>query len=371
MADTLQDNSEQAPADLELRDSEERFRTAFSQSPIAIGLYDPNGRLIEANASCLDLFGAADAETIRGFKLFKHPNLPDDEKRRLLAGQPVYVEFEFDFERVRKMGWYATTRSGRCYLGCFISPWQTAALGPGGYLVHVRDITERNRAEKKLRENEERLHAIFEASQDAIFIKDRARRYTHVNPATEPYLGFSPSELVGRTYDELFGEEAGAAVRQADTRVLAGEPIEEEITIPGVGIPTTFHVSKAPLRDDSGDVVGLCGIARDVTERVRAEKALQQERDTARRYLATAEVMLLALDEKGQIILLNRKGYSILGYDEGELLGNDWFDTCFPARGREDVRQVFLTLMSGEVEPVEHYDNPVLTRSGEERIVAW
>jgi len=102
-----------------------------------------------------------------------------------------------------------------------------------------------------------------------------------------------------------------------------------------------------------------------------AEKDLLAARDRAQRYLDVAEVMLLALDREGLVTLINRKGGSILGYEEDDLLGRNWFETCLPERLRDDVREVFDQLMAGQTELPEYIENAVLTKSGEERLIAW
>jgi len=93
--------------------------------------------------------------------------------------------------------------------------------------------------------------------------------------------------------------------------------------------------------------------------------------DWAQQYLDVAEVMLLALDSQGQITLINQKGCAILGYGEADLLGKNWFDTCMPPSIRAGARDVFRQLVSGETEPVEYHENPVLTRFGQQRLIAW
>jgi len=138
------------------------------------------------------------------------------------------------------------------------------------------EIAERKRTEEALRESEERFRTIFETAQDSIFIKDRALRYTQVNPALERLFGLPASRLVGRTDEDIFGKEAAAHIREMDTCVLCGEVVEEEDTRPVEGVPTTFQVIKVPMRDSSSEVIGLCGIARDITERKRAEEALRE-----------------------------------------------------------------------------------------------
>ena len=80
---------------------------------------------------------------------------------------------------------------------------------------------------------------------------------------------------------------------------------------------------------------------------------------------------MLALNVKGEITLINQKGNKILGYEEDELLGMNWFDTCVPERNRKEVIGVFKKNMLGETELVEYFENPVLIKSGEERIIGW
>jgi PAS domain S-box-containing protein len=112
-------------------------------------------------------------------------------------------------------------------------------------------------------------------------------------------------------------------------------------------------------------------IIRNITDRKRAEEALRRERDKAQQYLDLAGVMFVTLNKEGEIILINRKGCQILGYEEKELLGRDWFDTCLPLEESDSVKKIFNKLMAGEMTPVEYYENPVVTRSGEKRIIAW
>jgi PAS domain S-box-containing protein len=69
--------------------------------------------------------------------------------------------------------------------------------------------------------------------------------------------------------------------------------------------------------------------------------------------------------------LINKKGREVLGYEEKEMIGKNWFDTFLPEWDRERVKENFIKLISGEMETIEHFESLVLTKGGEERIVAW
>ncbi len=137
------------------------------------------------------------------------------------------------------------------------------------------DITKKKLAEKVLRESEERYRVLFKTAKDSIFIKDRSLRYTQVNPAMEKLFELPTSELIGMTDEDLFGPEPASHIREDDFRVLGGETIEEEHTKPVKGIERIFHVIKVPMYDASGGITGICGIARDITERKRLEDQLR------------------------------------------------------------------------------------------------
>ncbi len=98
---------------------------------------------------------------------------------------------------------------------------------------------------------------------------------------------------------------------------------------------------------------------------------LREEQRGTRGLLDLVEVAIVELDQDGEVRLVNRKGCEILRRDERQIVGKDWFTTFLPERMREEVRSVYRKLMSGDGDPVEYYENPVLIPDGQERIVAW
>ena len=106
-------------------------------------------------------------------------------------------------------------------------------------------------------------------------------------------------------------------------------------------------------------------------EGVRLGGPEQVEREKARMYLDIARVAILAINTQGEVTLINKRGCEILGYTEKEVLGKQWVENFLPQRIRKEVATVFAKLIAGEIDPVEYYQNPVLTQSGEERIINW
>ncbi|HEY5158890.1 MAG TPA: HD domain-containing phosphohydrolase, partial [Anaerolineales bacterium] len=107
-----------------------------------------------------------------------------------------------------------------------------------------------------------------------------------------------------------------------------------------------------------------------IEDQKQTEEALQKEKGRAQQYLDIAGVLLVVLAADQKVILINKKGCEILGYVEQEIVGRSWFD-FLPQDEKDRVGGAFDQIMAGEIEPMEYFENPVLTKSGQERLVAW
>ena len=133
----------------ELRDSEEKFKSIFEESPIGIGLYSSQGQLLNANKSCLNIFGLSFITETRDCRLFVDLKVPDDAKDKLSKGEMVRYEIPFDFDKAKKQKLFQTSKSRIIYLDLQITPFGLEEKeSPEGYLVQIQDITERKRIEE-------------------------------------------------------------------------------------------------------------------------------------------------------------------------------------------------------------------------------
>lgn len=110
---------------------------------------------------------------------------------------------------------------------------------------------------------------------------------------------------------------------------------------------------------------------KEIIERKNAEEHALKERDKAQQYLDVAGTIFVVIDADQKIRLINKSGCKMLGAEENEIIGQNWFKNYIPERNRADVRVVFNRLMAGEIEPIEYYENPVLVKDGPEKIIAW
>jgi len=153
----------------ELRESERKFRTFFDMSPIGIEIYDGTGDQIDANPASLEMFGISDKSSVLGFNLFNGTSLSQNMKSNLLAGNPVEYTFSFNFDRIRELNQYQTSRTGKAVMQYSITPLKSAdEIKMLGYLLLVQDITKRKLAEEALKASETSLREL-NATKDKFF----------------------------------------------------------------------------------------------------------------------------------------------------------------------------------------------------------
>jgi PAS domain S-box-containing protein len=227
--------------------------------------------------------------------------------------------------------------------------WVFVAVTAGALYLLMRRLT--GRALDALeRENvslaararaESLLDAIIRSASDPVFAKDSEGRYLVSNPEVVRLLGIPEQAMLGRTDADLLAPEVARRVMDNDRIVMSGGQVvrfEEHLsTADGERI---FLSTKGPLRDACGHVIGLYGVARDITERLNAERALRDSEERFRTLFERFPVAYQSLDSQGRFIHVNPMLCALLGYREGELLGRAFGDFWMPAE-RADFAPTF------------------------------
>ena len=120
------------------------------------------------------------------------------------------------------------------------------------------------------------MRCIIDSASDLIYIKDRDSVYLCCNKASEKFIGLSESEQIGKTDFDFFDREKAEVIQKLDRQVLAeGKPLRvEEWVTDREGDRVLFDSLKAPYYGPNGEVMGLVGISRDITERKRAKTSI-------------------------------------------------------------------------------------------------
>ena len=239
-----------------------------------------------------------------------------------------------------------------------------------GYRVVCRDITERVRATKRVAQWKSFLYSVVNNIPSMVFVREvEGNTFVFSNRAAEDFLGMTKEDMAGYVAADLFPPEMATFFADGDLEMLERPAIQEE----QVRLPTgrILYMKKIPIFNSRGRLRYMLGIAEDVTDRAAVEDRLVAERDRAQGYLDAAGVMIAVIEADGTIDLVNRRGYRILGYAEGDLAGKNWFTTVVPARLRDRLAQNFARLVAGEIEPPLYEESPVVTQGGSERPILW
>lgn len=243
---------------------------------------------------------------------------------------------------------------------------------------------------EETRRSEEKYRSLVNMTADLIFTVDVEGTILFANPAAKAFTGYEPDETIGHHFSEYVHPEDVPILLASIQQALSGEPLEN---IRGIGQPAEYRMRKRngqivwvqhrawPLRDAEGNIVGFSGIARDITERKRAEEALRESEDRYRDLVEHIHDLICTHDLEGNLLSVNRAVTKLLGYSKEEIVGRNLRDFLAPQvrhlfdayiseiqrRGAASGLMKVLT-KSGEVR-VWQYDNTLRTEGVEKPIV--
>lgn len=220
-------------------------------------------------------------------------------------------------------------------------------------IAAMRDLTEERKHEQALRDVEQQFRAVTMNAPVAIFIKDLEGHYTLCNPLAAQALG-QPRGVIGMTDYDLLPKEAADLLRDRDREVIvSGKPAEFEEVVPLAGVDRHFLAAKFPLRNAAGVIVGVGGVAVDVTERKQAQQAL---RESERRLLLatqTGKVGVWAWDIEADRVSWSESLQGILGVTPADLgAAIESFESLVHPDDRDTAKQALLTAVEAD-QPLE------------------
>ncbi len=298
---TVQDITERKASQDALRESEERYRDLVENSRELICTHDMNGLILSANRAAAIALNY-DLDDFVGKKTIRDILDPD-----------VRDQFTEYMTKLRQEGttsglMLVQTNSGEKRIWEYYNSLRSDGVVAPVVRGMARDVTDQRRAEKAVRESEERYRELFENSRDAIYVHDLRGIYTSVNRAAERLSGYKRDEIVGRHYSKFLSHLKDARENFCRKLDVPMETTYEAEAIRKNGEKIPVEVSSRLIHID-GLVVGVRAV-RDISERKRAQQALQTY---ARRVIEAQEaerqnVARELHDEIGQVltaVLLN------------------------------------------------------------------
>jgi PAS domain S-box-containing protein len=227
-----------------------------------------------------------------------------------------------------------------------------------------RDVTEYRRAEQDYQTLFREMHNGFALHEIICDDQDRPMdyRFLAVNPAFERLTGLKSEDLLGKTVLEVMPNTERHWIETYGRVALDGEPIRFENYSEELDkhyLVTAFR--PAPRK--------FACVFDDITKHKRAEQAIQEARDYAENLIQTANAIVVVLDTEGNIKVFNDIAEKITGYTFEELRGRNWFETLVPRDQYPEVWVEFERLQQGGI-PAE-FENPIVTKAGEERHIVW
>jgi PAS domain S-box-containing protein len=283
----LRDITERVQVEEVLRESEDRYRRIFLDSPVGMAISGFDSRFLMVNASFCKMLGRKEEDfTLLTFRDVTHPDDLDQSAegvQELVAG--TTQEFRTEKRYVRPNGdvvWGKLTLSiSRDMDGQFLH-----------FLAMIEDVTARKAAELAVKESEERYRHLVDSSSDWVWEVDSAGVYTYASPRVRDVLGYEPEEIVGKDpFDLMTPEEAervgpifaSIVAEQREFRGLVNTNVHKN------GHLVVQETNGVPWFDEKGRFGGYRGMDRDITQRSRAEETLQSSLKTQRRLAAVVE----------------------------------------------------------------------------------
>jgi len=342
VAGIAEDITERKIAEQRLAAAEADFRGIFENAVEGIFQTTPEGRFLRANPALARILGYSSAEELIETITDIGEQVCADPARRREFKQKLETEGwvrEFETEIFRKDGtriWVATNAR--------------VVRGPRPGLLHfegtVQDITARKEAEHKVAML---AHAV-ESSSEMICITDLQDRFIFVNGAFEKAYGYRAAEILGKKPAILYSpknppemmKEIPEGTRSGGWR---GEVLDQRKD----GTEFPIFLSTSEIRDSSGEVIGLMGVAQDITERRRTEQQIRLLADAVQ----SVNELISITDEKNRFTFVNRAFLEAYGYSNEEVIGRTpefLYSKNNPEGLYEQVfRQTMLGRWSGEI----------------------
>jgi PAS domain S-box-containing protein len=341
-----------------LRESERRFRLVADTAPVLIWMSGTEKLCDYFNKSWLEFTGRSmEKELGNGWAEGVHPDDFDRCLQTYLQSFDRRESFRMEYRLRRHDGEY------RWVLDIGVPRFNEDGSF-AGYIGTCVDVTDH----KRLEQIHSRHTAIVQSSEDAILAADLNGTITDWNKGAERVFGYSAAEAIGQKLIFLSPADKHEESRRITEKVIKGEAVRQIRTVrqkkDGTRIDISLTVS--PIFSAEGQILGGSGIARDISERIRAERELLISEGRFRQFFETMPEYCYMVSPKGELIDLNPAVCSALGYTKDELVGKP-LSTIYAPECHARMRELFEQWKADG--KLRNEEMVVITKQGQRRTV--
>ncbi len=361
----LIDITERKVAEIQLQESEEKYRAFFSTSQDCVFITSLDGSWVDFNEAAVKLFGYDSREDLLKIKIPQIYANSTDRDAHIRHIRKEGYSFEYPVDLRRKDGTILhtliTTAARKDSSGNFL-----------GFQGSIRDITERKRTEELLRQNQLQLATAMDIARIVNWEYDVAtaeftfddRFYEFYGTTAEREGGYRMSaETYAREF--VYPEDIPAVADEIQKVLRTKDPLfqgqMEHRIIRSDGEVRTIIVRHAPVMDEQGNVVRTFGANQDITERKRAEEAMRESKILVDAVVENVPLMIFLKEATDlRFVLFNRAGEELLGYDRQALLGKNNLD-LFPPEQAAQFMEKDREVLDGEAGMLDIPEEPIQT----------
>ena len=324
-------------------ESEKKYRSLINNMPDGVYKSTEEGKLIDANPALVKMLEYDSIEELMAIdvKTQLYFDVSDRESTKLT-------------EEKKELGIYRLKKKDGSELWVEDHGWLNFDKTKN-ILFHegiLRDITERIQSEEKVRQSESKLQGMISGSPDLVWLKDQNGVYLESNYRFEQFSGFSKANLIGKTDYDFFDKELADFFRKNDkAAIAAGRSTmnEEHLIFASDGHTELVETIKTPLYDDKGQVMGIMGIGRDITERKQSEQALRESEERYKTIFNDTPMGIALIDSNtGHIYEANLMYAQIVGKTVEQMTLIKWMDFTHPEDLQKDLDNMAL-MNSGKI----------------------
>ena len=322
-------------ADAVLKESEEMYKTLVRTTTDAVSVTDLQGNITEVSGRTVELHGYKSADDLIGRSIFEL--IVPEQHRRALANFKKVLKDGF----VRSLEYTFVRKDGTQFIGELDAALiKDASNDPKAMIATTRNITERKRAEKALRMSEKRFRDIVENASEWIWEVNAQGVYTYSSPVVERILGYTPDEVLGKHFYDLFCPEHREELKNAAFSIFRTKmPFREFINcnVHKNGQTVWMSTNGVPVLSETGEVLGYRGTDTDITECKLAKDQLAVEREQMMRTLHSIEDGVIVTDLEGKVIMVISPAETLTGWTEDEALGRGLAEVFSAAASQEST----------------------------------